>query len=63
LRDTVYLGEVAQHRVDLPVAGGAAVSLKVFELRPRYGARDGERLPVGLTVLPEDVVALPGGET
>jgi iron(III) transport system ATP-binding protein len=63
LSDTVYLGEVAQHRVDLPVPGGEPARLKVFELRPRYGARDGEQVPVRVSVLPEDVVVLPDAGT
>lgn len=58
LSDTLYLGEVAQHRVDLPAAGGEPARLKVFELRPRFGARDAERVPVRVSALPDDVVVL-----
>ncbi|MFM9140046.1 MAG: ABC transporter ATP-binding protein [Solirubrobacterales bacterium] len=49
--ESVYLGEMAQHRVD---CGGTAV--KVFELNPRRASRAGER--VALTADPGQVVLL-----
>jgi len=58
LHDTVYLGEVAQHRLapegpkndNLP-------QLNVFELNPRVVARTGN-MPVEFAIAPEDVVIL-----
>ncbi len=59
VRESVYLGEVAQHVVEpLTAEGrpvGAAVRLKVFELHPRT-AGCGERLRVWLE--PDDAVLL-----
>ncbi len=61
LHDTVYLGEMAQHRLDLPVpGGGAAVSFKVFELPPGIVARDDRREAVRAWFDPADVTVLPG---
>ena len=54
LTGTVYLGETAQHDVEL--AGG--VVLKTLEVRPRRMARDGRREPVRFYVDPEDVQLL-----
>ncbi len=54
LHGTVYLGEVAQHQVEL--AGG--VSLKALETRPKRVARDGERAATRLYVDPADVQIL-----
>ena len=55
LRDTVYLGEVAQHRF---VAGsGAGAELKAFEFNPRRIARD-EAVDATAWVEPQDVVPL-----
>ena len=54
LHGTVYLGEVAQHQVEL--SGG--VSLKALETRPRQVARDGERAATRVFVAPQDVQIL-----
>ncbi len=62
LHDTVYLGEVAQHQVDLAAAGGpaagAGAALKVFELHPRTVARDERKESVSAWFDPEDAVLL-----
>jgi iron(III) transport system ATP-binding protein len=55
VRESVYLGEVAQHRV-APAAGGEP-TLKVFELHPRHLAVEGDS-PIRLWFEPEDVVLL-----
>ena len=54
LHGTIYLGEVAQHQVDL--VGG--ISLKALETRPKLVARDGERAATRLYVDPQDVQIL-----
>jgi iron(III) transport system ATP-binding protein len=56
VHDTIYLGEVAQHVVNLGANGN--VALKVFELNPRYVARDDTKLSAKVWVKPEDVVVL-----
>lgn len=63
--ETTYLGETAQHLIDLPGAG----RVKVAELNPFGGSHVGPELssadkpgtPVGLRVHPDDVVVLPKG--
>ena len=61
VHDTVYLGEVAQHKVSMSAAdgggGGAAVTLNAFELNPHVVAR-GERREVDVWIDPADVVVL-----
>lgn len=58
LRDTVYLGEIAQHAFHLgPRSGAAGTVLKVFELNPRRVARDAPA-DAQAWVAPEDLVAL-----
>ena len=54
LHATIYLGEVAQHAVDL----GGDVSLKALETRPRLVARDDTRAETRLYVDPSDVQVL-----
>ena len=54
LSGTVYLGETAQHDVEL--TGGAV--LKTLEVRPRRMVRDGRREPVRFYVEPADVRVL-----
>ncbi len=49
--ESIYLGEIAQHRVDC-----AGTSVKVFELNPRHTSRRGER--VALTADADQVVLL-----
>ena len=66
LVETTYLGETAQHVVDLPGAGRA----RIAELNPYGGRFEGEPggvgerdagTPVGVRVHPEDVVVLQRG--
>jgi len=54
LRETVYLGETAQHVVEVN-----GIALKVFELNPR-SVRRGEKRGVAVSVDPGDVVVLAG---
>ncbi len=52
---SVYLGEVAQHLVELPAAGGGVQALKAFELNPLAGAaREGGGVTVWVD--PEQVI-------
>jgi len=60
VHDTVYLGEVAQHRVAVAGAEGGEVDLHAFELNPRLLAREGAA-PAPLSVDPGDVVVLRSG--
>ena len=54
-RESAYLGEVAQHVIELPQTNGAAHRFKAFELNPLAGrARTGE--PVSVWVDPEHVI-------
>lgn len=60
LHDTVYLGEVAQHQLNIPAVDSASTAdtvLKVFELNPRILARD-TRKDVNAWIAPENVVVL-----
>ncbi len=58
LHDTVYLGEVAQHRLTIAGPYGRnSPDLNVFELNPRVVARS-EPMAVSFAVAPEDVVIL-----
>ncbi len=60
VHDTVYLGEVAQHKVSLTGAGmgtGPTVTLSAFELNPRIVAHE-ERRDVNVWIDPADVVVL-----
>ena len=54
LHGTMYLGEVAQHMVEL----GGGVSLKALETRPKLVARDGDRAETRIYVDPQDVQIL-----
>jgi iron(III) transport system ATP-binding protein len=54
LHGTIYLGEVAQHQVEL--AGG--ISLKALETRPKLVARDDESAQTRIYVDPADVQVL-----
>ena len=54
LHGTVYLGEVAQHEVEL----GGEVSLKALEMRPKLVARDGATAETRVYVDPQDVQVL-----
>ena len=55
LLESVYLGEVAQHLIALPQAGGEGVPFKVFELNPLQG-RDRAGEPAEVWVPPENVI-------
>jgi iron(III) transport system ATP-binding protein len=55
VHDTIYLGEVAQHQVQL--GGEEGPNLKVFDLNPRIVARDTSR-EAFVQVDPRDVVVL-----
>lgn len=57
LHDTVYLGEVSQHQVNIGT-GDTPVNLKAFELNPRYSATDHRTAQVRIWIDPEDVVTL-----
>jgi spermidine/putrescine transport system ATP-binding protein len=50
--ETIYLGEMAQHVVEL----GDGSRVKVFELHPSHSAEENRR--VKLVIAPEDVVVL-----
>src|SRR5439155_13521731 len=58
VHDTVYLGEMAQHRVSIGVNGRAGTDLKVFELNPKFVARDEARERAMVWIDPADVVVL-----
>jgi len=59
VHDTVYLGEVAQHRVSIGGDNGQPqTELKVFELNPKFVARDEARQRAGVWIDPADVVVL-----
>ncbi len=57
LHGTVYLGETAQHDVEIPAAtpSSPAVALKALEIRPRHLALDAARTPVRLHISPSDI--------
>jgi ABC-type Fe3+/spermidine/putrescine transport system ATPase subunit len=54
IHDTAYLGEVAQHRVTI----NDHATLKVFELNPKFVARDGAQERVTVWFDPGDVVVM-----
>ena len=56
LRDTAYLGEVAQHTVG--VGPDAATQLSVFEMNPKHVVRDGAAERTSIWFDPRDVVVL-----
>jgi iron(III) transport system ATP-binding protein len=58
LHDTLYLGEVAQHQVTIAQDGHAPTNLKVFELHPRFVARDDARQQTRIWFQPADAVLL-----
>ena len=60
LHDTIYLGESAQHVVNIgPGTSREGSALKVLELIPRYVARDDARESVKVWFRAEDAVILP----
>jgi iron(III) transport system ATP-binding protein len=61
VRESVYLGEIAQHQIDArPLAGAPreGAALKVFELNPRLTGRADAPLRTAARVDPHDVVVL-----
>ena len=59
VHDTLYLGEVAQHHVNVPcLDNDGTVHLKAFDLNPRIVARDNAQ-DAQLWFADEDVVVLP----
>jgi iron(III) transport system ATP-binding protein len=60
IHDSVYLGEVAQHLVNVGGAGAGvpATVLKVFDLDPQIVARDEEARPACVWFHPDSVVIL-----
>ncbi|MEI7900315.1 MAG: ABC transporter ATP-binding protein [bacterium] len=57
--ESVYLGEVAQHRIELPQAEGAALVFMAFELNPLPG-RDRAGTPAEVWVAPDQVIVTKG---
>lgn len=57
IHGTVYLGETAQHQMDVAGADGSTSTLKVFQLNPEILARD-EARSVTAWVSPKDIVEL-----
>lgn len=58
VHDTVYLGEMAQHLVNLPTASGEDMVLKVFELNPKIVTHDNEVRQTHVWFRPENAVVL-----
>jgi iron(III) transport system ATP-binding protein len=59
VHDTVYLGEMAQHWVNLPAASqDEEISLKVFELNPKIVTHDNEVKETQLWFRPENAIVL-----
>ena len=60
LIESIYLGEMAQHLVEIPSAqdGDGVTRLKVFELHPNLSRLSTVGGPIELDVSPEDVVVL-----
>ena len=57
VHDSVYLGEVAQHQVNIPPPNGEEIQFKVFELNPTIVVRDATE-EAQVWIDPEDVVVL-----
>ena len=58
VHDTIYLGEMAQHQVNLPARDGTDIVLKVFELNPKLLTHDDEVKEVGIWFKPGNAVVL-----
>ena len=58
VHDTLYLGEVAQHQLKLPGPDGHGTQMKVFELNPKFVARDDSTKKAQVWFDPSDVVVL-----
>jgi iron(III) transport system ATP-binding protein len=58
VHDTIYLGEVAQHQLKLPGPNGQGTQMKVFELNPKFVARDDTTKKAQVWFEPTDVVVL-----
>jgi iron(III) transport system ATP-binding protein len=54
-KESIYLGEVAQHQISMSLESGADFVLKAFELNPRRGTSQTGR-PVDMWVEPESVI-------
>ncbi|HMP76932.1 MAG TPA: ABC transporter ATP-binding protein [Kiritimatiellia bacterium] len=58
VHDTVYLGEMAQHLVNLPAPGREDVVLKIFELNPKIVTHDDEVKDTHIWFRPSNAVVL-----
>jgi iron(III) transport system ATP-binding protein len=58
VHDTVYLGEMAQHQINLPGAGPSHLELKAFELNPKIVTRGDEVKDVHIWFRPQHAVLL-----
>jgi len=58
IHDTLYLGEVAQHQLTIGERANPKAQLRVFELNPKFTARDDSYQPAKLWFDPADVVIL-----
>jgi iron(III) transport system ATP-binding protein len=56
IQETLYLGELAEHEISL--GNSKTPFLRVFEISPRFVARDGEAIAVKVWFAPDDVVLL-----
>ncbi|MFA7172264.1 MAG: ABC transporter ATP-binding protein [Kiritimatiellia bacterium] len=54
-QESVYLGEVAEHQIVLPLAGGGSYAMRGFELNPRQGVLQAGA-PAQAWVAPENVI-------
>lgn len=58
IHGTIYLGEVAQHQINLPSNENGSVALKLFELNPKIVTRDDEVKDVQIWFRPHNAVVL-----
>lgn len=58
IHGTIYLGEVAQHQINLATNAGGITALKVFELNPKIVTRDDEMKDVQIWFRPHNAVVL-----
>lgn len=57
IHGSVYLGESAEHLMDVQLPDGSALTIKVFQLNPELLARD-EKRTVSVWVSPADIIPL-----
>ena len=57
IHGSVYLGESAEHLMDVQLPDGSALTIKVFQLNPELLARD-EKRTVSAWVSPADIIPL-----